>query len=86
MTGRYLFPVPPEAILSRFRAVVDGQPQLVQHQDVATTNAVLYETISKRRDPSLFEYADWESVAFGLSLPPGGTRQMSLEYEQVLGG
>jgi len=82
--GRYLFPVPPEAILSRFLAVVDGQPQSVQRQDPATTNAALYPIITQRRDPSLLQYADWESLAFDLSLPPGGSRQMSLEYEEVL--
>ena len=84
VTGRYLFPVPPEAIVSHFQAVVDGQPQSVERQDAAATNAALYDIIVQRRDPSLLEYADWESLAFDLSLPPGGSRQMSLEYEEVL--
>ena len=82
--GRYLFPVPPEAILSRFQAVVDGQLQSVERQDAATTNAALYDTVIQRHDPSLLQYVDWESLAFDVSLPPGGSRQMSLEYEQVL--
>lgn len=82
--GRYLFPVPPEAILSRFQAVVDGQPQQVDRQDAAATNAALYDILLQRRDPSLLQYADWESLAFDISLPPGGSRQMSLEYEEVL--
>jgi Ca-activated chloride channel family protein len=82
--GRYLFPVPPEAILSRFQATVDGQPQQVDRQDSATTNATLYSIVTQRRDPSLLQYADWESLAFDLRLLPGGSRQMSLEYEEVL--
>ena len=82
--GRYLFPLPPEAILSRFQATVDGQPQQVDRQDPATTNAALYPIVTQRRDPSLLQYADWESLAFDLSLPPGGSRQMNLEYEEVL--
>ena len=82
--GRYLFPVPPEAILSRFQAIVDGQPQHVERQDADTTNATLYDTLLQRQDPSLLQYADWESLAFDLNLPPGGSRQMSLEYEEVL--
>jgi len=82
--GRYLFPVPPEAILSRFEAVVDGwRPQVIR-QDGAATNAALYAVLARRRDPSLLQYADWESLAFDLSLPPGGSRQMTLEYEEVL--
>jgi Ca-activated chloride channel family protein len=84
VVGRYLFPVPPEAMLSRFEAVVDGQSQSAQHQDVTTTNAALYSVVAERRDPSLLQYADWESVAFDLSLPSSSTRQMELEYEQVL--
>ena len=82
--GRYLFPVPPEAILSRFLAVVDGQRQQVTRQDAATTNDALYAIVAQRHDPSLLQYADWETLAFDLSLPPGGSRQMTLEYEEVL--
>jgi Ca-activated chloride channel family protein len=82
--GRYLFPVPPEAILSRFQATVDGRLQAVTRQDQATTNAALYDVVAQRRDPSLLQYADWESLAFDLDLSPGGSRQMSLEYEEVL--
>jgi Ca-activated chloride channel family protein len=82
--GRYLFPVPPEAILSRFQATVDGRSQAVTRQDPATTNAALYDVVAQRRDPSLLGYADWESLAFDLDLPAGGSRHMNLEYEEVL--
>ncbi len=84
VAGRYLFPVPPGAILSRFEATVDGQRQAVARQDAATTNAALYGVVRERRDPSLLRYADWESLAFDLNLPPGGSRQMTLKYEEVL--
>jgi Ca-activated chloride channel family protein len=84
ISGSYLFPLPPEAILSRFEATVDGQQQAVVRQDAATTNAALYAVVAQQRDPSLLQYADWESLAFDLSLPPGGSRRMSLEYEEVL--
>ncbi len=84
VSGRYLFPVPPDAILSGFRATVDGQPQSITRQDPAATNAVLYEVVAQRRDPSLLRYADWETLSFDLSLPSGGSRRMSLEYEEVL--
>ena len=82
--GRYLFPVPPDAILSRFQATVDGQRQAVVHQDAATTNAALYDVVAQRRDPSLLQYADWESIALDINLPAGGARRMTLEYEEVL--
>ncbi|MCK4831967.1 MAG: VWA domain-containing protein, partial [Anaerolineales bacterium] len=84
INGRYLFPVPPDAILSRFQATVDGVAQTVTRQDRSQTNATLYETLVARRDPSLLQYADWESLALDLNLPAGGSRQMTLEYEEVL--
>ena len=84
ISGRYLFPVPPDAILSRFQATVGGLPQSVTRQDVAATNATLYGTVALRRDPSLLQYADWETLAFDLSLPAGGSRRMNLQYEEVL--
>ena len=84
VTGRYLFPVPPDAILSRFQVTVDGLPQPVVRQNAAETNAALYETLLLRRDPSLLQYADWETLALDISLPADGSRQMTLEYEEVL--
>jgi Ca-activated chloride channel family protein len=83
VAGRYTFPIPPDAILSNFEATLDGQPQAVIRQNQAQTNAALYDVITQRRDPSLLQYADWETLAFDLSLPAGGSRQMSLEYEEV---
>jgi len=82
--GRYTFPVPPDAILSNFKATVDGRPQTVTRQNQAETNASLFDTITQRHDPSLLQYADWETLAFDLNLPAGGSRQMTLEYEEVL--
>jgi hypothetical protein len=84
ISGRYLFPVPPEAILSGFQVVVDGQRQAVTRQNADETNADLTAMVVQQHDPSLLQYADWESLAFDLTLPPGGARKMSLEYEEVL--
>lgn len=84
VNGRYLFPVPPEAILSNFQATVDGQPQAFTRQNASTTNDDLFNTIGQRRDPTLLQYVDWETIAFNLTLAPGSTRRMTLAYEQVL--
>lgn len=82
--GQYLFPVPPDAILSDFQATVDGQVQQVIRQDVNTTNLTLYNAVAQQRDPSLLQYVDWESLAFDLDLGPGESCRMTLEYEEVL--
>jgi Ca-activated chloride channel family protein len=84
VAGGYLFPIPPEAILSEFEAVVDGLKQHVIRQSAAETNAALYAAISRQSDPSLLRYADWESLAFDLSLEPGESRKMILEYQEML--
>lgn len=47
--SRYLFPVPPDAILSDFRARVDGRIQLVTRQDASETNAELFGIVTHRR-------------------------------------
>jgi Ca-activated chloride channel family protein len=82
--GRYTFPIPPDAILANFRATVDGQPQSITRQDPAKTNAALYKLVAQRHDPSLLQYADWETLAFDIDLPAGGSRQMTLTYEELL--
>lgn len=82
--GHYTFPIPPDAILSNFRATLDGRPQAVSRQNQAQTNAALYDIVAQRRDPSLLQYADWETLAFDISLAAGGSRRMTLEYEEAL--
>jgi Ca-activated chloride channel family protein len=82
--GRYLFPVPPEAVLSDFTAEVDGEGRAVTRQEGAVTNEALFQAVEAQHDPSLLRYADWETLAFDLSLPAGGSRGMTLTYEEVL--
>ena len=82
--GRYLFPVPPDTMVAEFQATFNGQRQTVTRQDAATTNRVIYDLVAQRHDPSLLQYADWETLAFDLNLPAGASRTMTLEYEQVL--
>jgi Ca-activated chloride channel family protein len=84
VSGRYVFPIPPNAVVSNFQAVLDGQDQAIMHQDRATTNTMLFNMVADRQDASLLRYMDWESFAFDLSLSPGGSRQMTLEYQEVL--
>jgi Ca-activated chloride channel family protein len=82
--GRYLFPIPPDAIVSRFEATVGGQAQTATRQGPAETNAALYAIVGRQRDPSLLQYTDWETLAFDINLAPGESKEMSLEYEEVL--
>ncbi len=84
VTGRYLFPIPPGAAVTGFAVEINGEAQPVIHQDAATTNSALQAAITAQRDPSLLRYADWESLAFDLTLPARGTQRMVLRYEEIL--
>ncbi len=84
VTAHYLFPVPPDAMVTGFTATLDGVAQTVTRQNAATTNAMLYDLIATRHDPSLFQYADWETLVFEITVPAGNTRTMKLDYDEVL--
>ncbi|MBN2004477.1 MAG: VWA domain-containing protein [Anaerolineae bacterium] len=84
VAGRYLFPVPPEAMIANFKVTLAGTLQPVTRQDAATTNRQLYDLVAQNHDPSLLQYADWETLAFEVTLRPGESRPMALEYEEVL--
>ncbi len=84
VAGRYLFPVPPDAMIANFKATLGGVSQTVTRQDAATTNRQLYDLVAQNHDPSLLQYADWETLAFDVTLHPGESRTMTLEYEEAL--
>jgi Ca-activated chloride channel homolog len=84
VTARYLFPVPPTAMLTAFEATFNGRARTLTRQDAAATNASLTAIIVERHDPSLLQYMDWESLAFEVTVPAGSTRKMTLEYEEIL--
>lgn len=84
VSGQYLFPVPPDMILSDFRVTLEGAEQTAVRQDREATNAILYQMVADRRDPSLLQYVDWETLALNIELAPGGSRVMSIRYEEVL--
>lgn len=82
--GQYLFPIPPDAALADFEFALDSVAQRTTRQDIAATNAMLYQMVADRRDPSLLQYLDWESLALDIELAPGSSRVMTIEYEQIL--
>ncbi|MBK8137086.1 MAG: hypothetical protein IPK52_14885 [Chloroflexi bacterium] len=84
VSGQYLFPVPPDMILSDFQVTLEGAAQAAVRQDRAATNAILYQMVADRRDPSLLQYIDWETLALDIDLAPGGSRVMTIQYEEVL--
>lgn len=82
--GQYLFPIPPDATFADFSFALDAVAQQTTRQDIAATNSMLYQMVADRRDPSLLQYIDWESLTLDIELAPGSSRVMTIEYEQVL--
>jgi hypothetical protein len=84
VTGHYLFPIPSNMFVTDFQVTIDGTGQSAVRQDIDTTNRILYDMVTQRRDPSLLQYIDWESLALDIDLPALGSRTMRLRYEEVL--
>jgi Ca-activated chloride channel homolog len=84
VTARYLFPIPPDAMLTTFEASFNGRTQTVTRQDTSITNASLSTLVAERHDPSLLRFYDWETLTFEVTVPAGATRKMVLEYEEML--
>jgi Ca-activated chloride channel family protein len=84
VAGRYLFPIPPDAVLSGFEVLVDGHQQDVRRQGATETNTALYAAVTQQGDPSLLQYADWDSLALDLNMAPASSRKMTLQYQEML--
>ena len=84
VTGQYVFPVPPGAAVTGFQATFGGRQASVIHQNGADSNSMLYDLVARRHDPSLLQYADWETLTFDINLPARSTRKMTLSYQEIL--
>lgn len=84
VTGHYVFPIPPGAAVTDFRATFGGQARDVIRQNVGESNIFLFNLVAEWHDPSLLQYADWETLTFDLVLPAKSTRAMTLSYQEML--
>ena len=77
----YLFPIPPDAVLSQFTLLVDGKefPAKLYPKDEADR---IYESIVRsKRDPALLEYVGYGALQTQVfPLPPGAERKVTLRY------
>lgn len=83
--GTYIFPLPEGAAVTSFTLWIDGKP--VQGKVLTREEArqIYEEIIFKLKDPALLEYVDRGAVQASLfPIEPGQTRQIELEYTQVL--
>ena len=83
--GSFLFPLPPDAHVSKFSMEVDGK-ELAGQLLTADQARQIYENIVRRSlDPALLELVGHRSFrASVFPIPPGGRRTITLRYDAEL--
>jgi Ca-activated chloride channel family protein len=88
LEGRYVFPVPPEASLSRLglwvgKELVEGE--MVERERAAMIFRSIVEDTVRPRDPALLEWTSASELSLKVfPLPPHGSRKVVLAYDQAL--
>jgi Ca-activated chloride channel family protein len=81
----YLFPLPADAAVSDFALWVDGERWEAELLDRDEARRRYERIVRERRDPALLEYTGRGALQARIfPIPPGGSRQVTLEYTQVL--
>lgn len=83
--GRYVFPLPPGALVSSFSMWVDGEA-LEGRILTATEAREIYEDYVRRAiDPALLEYIGRDTLAARIyPIPAGGERRIEIAYTELL--
>ena len=83
--GQFLFPLPPEAQVSRFTMEVDGEELVGELLEADEARQIYEEIVRKSLDPALLEMADYRTFrASVFPIPPGEERRITLRYDATL--
>ena len=83
--GTYVFPLPADAVVSKFVLWIDGKPVEGKILDAGQARQIYEEIVRKLADPALLEYIGRGAVQASVyPIPPQGERQIELEYQQAL--
>ncbi len=83
--GRYLFPIPAGASVTRFKLWIDGEAVEGKILTAEEAREMYKRIVRELQDPALLEYSGQDAVqAWIFPIPPGGERRIELEYSQVL--
>jgi Ca-activated chloride channel homolog len=83
--GRFMFPLPRGAQLSRFTLKINGQAVEAELLDAAKARAIYEDIVRRAQDPALLEYAGGEVYQVRVfPVEPRQRRQVSISYEQWL--
>ena len=85
LEGTFLFPIPPEAAISKFYLYVGNEEVPAQLLDEAQARKIYEDIVRKRKDPALLEYAGYNLLkARVFPLVAKGETKIKLTYSQVL--
>ncbi len=83
--GEYVFPLPPDAVVSEFTMWVDGEPVAAQILEADEARKIYEAYVRRRQDPALLEYVGRDAVRARIfPVPPGEERRIELAYTQIL--
>src|SRR5205814_7606310 len=77
----YLFPIPPDAVISQFTLLVDGKEFPAKLYEKAEADRIYEGIVRSKRDPALLEYVGYGALQTQVfPLPPGAERKVTLRY------
>ena len=83
--GTYIFPLPVDAVVSRFVLWVDGKPVDGKVLDANEARQYYENTVRLQKDPALLEYIGRGALQARIfPIPSKGERRIEVEYSQAL--
>ena len=83
--GRYLFPLPPGAIVTSFTMWVDGQALEARLLDADEARQIYEDFVRRAIDPALLEYVGRDTLSARIyPIPAGGERRIEITYTELL--
>ena len=81
----YIFPIPENALVSRFTAWLGGHKMEAELLDAAQARKIYEDIVRKRKDPALLEYVGRGIYRLRVyPIPARGDVRIKIEYEQTL--
>jgi Ca-activated chloride channel family protein len=83
--GRYVFPLPPGAVVSSFTMWVDGAALEARILDADEARAIYEDYVRRAIDPALLEYVGRDTLSARVfPIPAGGERRIEITYSELL--
>ena len=83
--GTFLFPLPPDAQVSKFSMEVDGKTMSGELLSADEARRIYEDIVRRSLDPALLEMADYRTFrARVFPIPPGAKRTITLRYDATL--